>query len=48
MAVLTYKCPNCGAQLIFRPESQHFVCDYCGSHFAPPELDKMAPVASCV
>ncbi len=45
MAVLTYKCPNCGAQLIFRPESQHFVCDYCGSHFAQPELDKMAPVA---
>ena len=30
MAVLTYKCPNRDAELTFRPESQAFVCDYCG------------------
>ena len=43
MAVLTYKCPNCDAELTFRPESQAFVCDYCGSHFTPQEVEQMMP-----
>ena len=43
MAVLTYKCPNCDAELTFRPESQAFVCDYCGSHFTPQEVEQMTP-----
>ncbi len=43
MSVLTYKCPNCDAELTFRPESQSFACDYCGSHFTQQEIEKPIP-----
>ena len=38
MAVLTYKCPNCGGEVTFDPTEQNFRCDYCISHFTSKEL----------
>ena len=29
MAVIIYKCPNCGAEIKFDPESQKGKCDFC-------------------
>lgn len=43
MAVITYKCPNCGGDLRFDPESQSYKCEYCRSGFSQEELDQMAP-----
>lgn len=39
MAVITYKCPNCGGDLRFDPESQKQRCEYCRSLFTKEELD---------
>lgn len=38
MAVITYKCPNCGGGLVFDPKSQQFKCEYCLSGFSEEEL----------
>ena len=38
MAVLTYKCPNCGGEVTFDPAKQNFRCDYCISQFTEEEL----------
>ena len=46
MAVVAYKCPNCGAPLEFSPESQKFECSFCGSSFTEEELQSIAP-AQC-
>ena len=46
MAVVAYKCPNCGAPLEFSPESQKFECSFCGSTFAEEELQSIEP-AQC-
>lgn len=43
MAVITYKCPNCGGDLRFDPESQRYQCEYCRSDFSQEELDRMTP-----
>lgn len=40
MSAITYKCPNCPSNLKLDPESQKFVCDYCGSVFTLDELEK--------
>lgn len=45
MAVITYKCPNCGGDLKFDPESQRYQCEYCRSDFSQEELDQMTPAA---
>jgi len=37
-SAITYKCPNCDAGLIFKPERQKFVCDFCISEFTEEEL----------
>ena len=34
------KCPNCGADVHFAPETQNYVCDYCGSVFEQDELNE--------
>lgn len=34
MAVVTYKCPNCGGGLVYEPGPRQFACHYCNSHFA--------------
>lgn len=43
MAVLTYKCPNCDAELTFQPESQSFACHYCGSAFSQEKIQEIYP-----
>lgn len=37
MAVITYKCPNCGGDLRFDPQSQKYRCEYCLSQFDSAE-----------
>lgn len=32
-------CKNCGAPLVFDPESQKMVCNYCASYFNPEEVE---------
>lgn len=46
MAVKTYKCPNCGGDLRFDPESQKFKCGYCFSEFTKDDLAKLDPQES--
>lgn len=38
MAGVTYKCPNCGAYLVFDPESQGWNCPFCSSSFEQSAL----------
>lgn len=45
MAVLTYKCPNCGGGMVFDPEKQNYSCEYCLSEFSQEELEAMKPAA---
>lgn len=33
MEAIQYKCLNCGAGLVFDPEKQDFICEYCDSVF---------------
>ena len=39
MATSTYKCPNCGAGLLFDPELQKVRCDFCLSEFTVAEIE---------
>ncbi|SEW35889.1 hypothetical protein SAMN05216413_2397 [Ruminococcaceae bacterium KH2T8] len=32
-------CKNCGATLVFHPDSQLLVCEYCNSSFRPEEIE---------
>ena len=41
MAVITYKCPNCGGDLRFDPEMQKHRCEYCQSMFTQEELERL-------
>jgi DNA-directed RNA polymerase subunit RPC12/RpoP len=41
LPVLSYKCPNCGAELTFDPKSQTCKCDFCSSSFTEEELEKI-------
>ena len=43
MSAITYKCPNCPANLRLDPQTQKFVCDFCGSSFTLDELTKKEP-----
>lgn len=43
MAVITYKCPNCGGGLQFDPGTQKYTCEFCGSSFTQEQLDELAP-----
>lgn len=40
MAIVSYKCPNCGGGLKFDPESQKFKCEYCLSEFTEKEMEE--------
>ena len=42
MAVVGYKCPNCGAGLLFDPETQKLGCEYCAARFTQAELERLA------
>lgn len=41
VSVVSYKCPNCGGELHFDPESQQLKCDYCLSLFEESALEKL-------
>ena len=43
MAVLTYKCANCGGPLTWDAKKQAYFCDYCNSSFTQEEVAKMRP-----
>lgn len=38
MAVISYKCPNCGGDLRFDPKTQRYKCEYCLSMFGEEEI----------
>lgn len=40
MDAVQYKCPNCGGGLIFDPEKQDFLCEYCDSVFKEQDFFK--------
>jgi len=46
MAVLSYKCPNCGGGMIFNPESQNYSCEFCLSDFSQAELEALNPASA--
>lgn len=46
MAIITFKCPNCGGGLQFDPASQKYKCEYCLSEFTQEELEAMVPAAA--
>lgn len=41
MSVVSYKCPNCGGELVFDPETQKLKCEYCLSDFDKEEVEKL-------
>ena len=43
MATVSFKCANCGGELIFDPASGKYKCEYCISLFSQQELDAMEP-----
>ena len=43
MAVITYKCPNCGGGLKFDPKTQKYQCEFCLSSFTQEELKELKP-----
>lgn len=43
MAVVSYKCPNCGGELMFDPKIQKYKCEYCFSDFSQEELEALKP-----
>lgn len=45
MSVISYKCPNCGGELIFDPESQQYQCKYCFSKFHQEQLEAAGSAA---
>lgn len=46
MAVITYKCKNCGAELQFNPQTQNYVCEYCGTEYSLAEIEAANPDAA--
>lgn len=42
-SAVTYKCPNCGAGLLFDAEGQNFKCEFCLSDFAEEQLKADEP-----
>ncbi|MBQ8297210.1 MAG: hypothetical protein IJX77_05445 [Ruminococcus sp.] len=41
MEAVQYKCPNCGAELQFKPDRQAFGCDFCLSSFTEAEIKEV-------
>ena len=39
MSAVSYKCPNCGGELTFDPQTQKYKCEYCFSYFTEEELE---------
>ena len=43
MAAITWKCPNCGGELVFEPSIQKYKCPFCESVLTQEELEEMNP-----
>lgn len=41
MALMSYKCPNCGGGLQFDPPSGNFKCEFCLSEFTEDEMKRL-------
>ena len=41
MEVVSFKCPNCGGELVFDPNTQNYSCPYCNSEFSQEQIDTM-------
>ena len=41
MSTITYKCPNCDADLTYRPATGDFGCEYCGSSYTGEQLNEL-------
>ena len=41
MEVVSFKCPNCGGELVFDPNTQNYSCPYCDSEFSQEQIDTM-------
>ena len=41
MAVITYRCPNCGAEIKFDPTLQKGKCDFCMSEFTVADIEHL-------
>ena len=39
MALVSYKCPNCGGSVVFDPKKQKFCCEFCMSEFTKEEME---------
>jgi DNA-directed RNA polymerase subunit RPC12/RpoP len=42
MPTASYKCPNCGGSLLFKPDIQKNKCEYCLSEFTDEELEQIS------
>lgn len=42
MALVSYKCPNCGGSVVFDPKKQKFCCEFCMSEFTKEEMEAAA------
>ena len=42
MSAVSYKCPNCGGELIFDPQTQKYKCEYCFSYFTEDQEELMS------
>lgn len=41
MDIVQFKCPNCGGSVVFDPNTQKHVCEYCMSDFTEEELQQI-------
>jgi ribosomal protein L37AE/L43A len=44
MSTLTYKCPSCGAPLIYRGDTQTLHCDSCGNSFSGETVRQVSEI----
>jgi DNA-directed RNA polymerase subunit RPC12/RpoP len=40
MSTISLKCPNCGGELLFDPNTQQYKCEYCNSVFAISDIEE--------
>ena len=41
-STVSYKCPNCGGELMFDADRQKFICGWCCSDFSADEITSCA------
>ena len=41
MDSIQYKCPNCGGELVFDPNTGAYSCPYCLSKFSQEDMDRV-------